>query len=63
MTGQSLKLGKFKTNQVANIFGDVRWPSVISTPGDNFLFQFRQCVGRYNFILIDIQLQRYLEVF
>ena len=32
MTGQSLKLGKFMTDQVANMFGRVRWPSVISTP-------------------------------
>ena len=32
MTGQSLKLGKFMTDQVANTFGHVRWPGVISTP-------------------------------
>ena len=32
MTGQSLKLGKFITDQVANTFGLVWWPSVILTP-------------------------------
>ena len=32
ITGQSLRLGKFMTDQVANMFGHVRWPSVISTP-------------------------------
>ena len=32
-TGQSLKLGKIMTDRVANTFGHVRWPSVISTPG------------------------------
>ena len=32
MTGQRLKLGKFMTDQVANTFGHVWWPSVISTP-------------------------------
>ena len=32
MTGKSLKLGKFMTNQVVNPFSRVRWPSVISTP-------------------------------
>ena len=31
MTGQSLKLGKFMTDQVANMFGHVRWPNAIST--------------------------------
>ena len=32
MIEHNLKLGKFMTNQVANTFGHVRWPSVISTP-------------------------------
>ena len=32
MTGQSLKLGKFMTDQAVNTFGHARWPSVISTP-------------------------------
>ena len=32
MTGQSLKLGKFMTDQAANTFGRVLWPSVISAP-------------------------------
>ena len=32
MTGQSLKLGKFMADQVANTFGHVRWLSIISTP-------------------------------
>ena len=33
MTRQSLKLGKIMTNQVANMFGHVRWLSIIATPG------------------------------
>ena len=33
MTRQSLKLGRFMTNQVANMFGHVQWLSVTSTPG------------------------------
>ena len=32
MTVQSLKLGKFIINQVANTFGHVRWLSIILTP-------------------------------
>ena len=32
MTGQSLKSGKFTTNQVSNTSGHVQWLSVISTP-------------------------------
>ena len=32
MTGQSLKLGKFMTSQVANTFSLVRWLSIILTP-------------------------------
>ena len=32
MTWQSLKLEKFMTNQVANKFSHVQWPSIISTP-------------------------------
>ena len=32
MTRQSLKLGKFMTYQVTNMFGHVQWPSVILTP-------------------------------
>ena len=32
MTGQSLKLGKFMTDQMANTFSHVRRPSVILTP-------------------------------
>ena len=32
MTGQSLKLEKCMTDQVVNMPGHVRWPSVISTP-------------------------------
>ena len=41
MTGQSLKLGKFMADHMANRFGHVRLPSVISTPGIliNFLDQ------------------------
>ena len=35
MTGQSLKLGKFMTDQVANMFSHVRWLSVISIPAVN----------------------------
>ena len=35
MTGQSLKLGKFMTDQVANMFSHVQWPSVISIPAVN----------------------------
>ena len=31
MTGQSLKLGKFMTDIVANMFGHVGWLSIIST--------------------------------
>ena len=32
MTGQSLKLGKFMTDQVVNMFGHVQWLSIILTP-------------------------------
>ena len=32
MTGQNLELGKFITDQVANTFGHIQRPSVISTP-------------------------------
>ena len=33
MTGESLKLGKVMTDQVANMFSHVWWLCVISTPG------------------------------
>lgn len=32
MTGQSLKLIKFMTDQVTNVFVHVQWPSIISIP-------------------------------
>ena len=32
MAGQSLKLQKFITDQVANTFGHVEWPSIFFTP-------------------------------
>ena len=55
MTEQSVKLRKFITDQVANTFGHVRWPGVISTPeskdrifvkGYGFL-SFTKNMGKY----------------
>ena len=37
MTGQSLKLWKFITNQVVNTFGYAWWTSVISTPEESYI--------------------------
>ena len=39
MTWQSLKLGKFMTDQVANMLGHVQYPSIISTPANSFSLQ------------------------
>ena len=41
MIKQSLKLGKFSTDQVVNMLGHVWWLSIISTPQPPFLEFFR----------------------
>ena len=57
MAGQSLKLGKFMNNQVANMFGQVRWPSVISTSGYELLTFFVK-----HFLLVVWQGSEYASV-
>ena len=44
MTGQNLKLGKFITEEVAN----VRWPSVISIP--DLIYLWRKCYSWEKYI-------------